>query len=204
MTVSIPLTKGLVALVDDEDAERVLRHKWCVLSGKHSKTSYAFTNIKRGTTALMHRMILGAPAGRLIDHIDGNGLNNTRANLRFVTQRQNLANQRKASTYGGRPVSSPYKGVVKHEDRFQARIGCGKTGAPAFTIGSFSTAEDAAKAYDACARILHGEHARLNFPRAGEQCAHPVIPGEPLGGIQEKSLAEALPPAPEKPAEAAA
>lgn len=176
MTTVIPLTKGYQAIVDDEDAERVLRHKWCALTGKHAKTIYAFTNVRRGTTALMHRLILDAPAGRLIDHIDGNGLNNTRANLRFVTQRQNLANQRKASTYKGRPVSSPYKGVVKHEGFFQARIGSGRTGAPAFTIGSFSTAEDAAKAYDACARLLHGEHARVNFPRPGEQCAHATIP----------------------------
>ncbi len=198
MAVSIPLTRGMVALVDEADAPLVAGRKWSANTGNgtHFYAQARFGKKRR----LMHRVLIAdVPAGLQIDHIDGDGLNNTRANLRLVTPRQNLANRLKR-TRG----TSAYKGVfVTSRGYIYATIVCAARRSP-FRIGVFSTERDAAKAYDACARILFGEHARVNFPRAGEQCAHPVIPGEPLGGIQEKSLAEALPPAPEKPAEAAA
>jgi hypothetical protein len=90
----IPLTQGKVALVDDEDFESIANHKWC--AHQRGNTFYAersrFGN--RGGTILMHREILSTSDTALeIDHIDGNGLNNTRANLRVVTHAENMKNQ---------------------------------------------------------------------------------------------------------------
>jgi hypothetical protein len=173
MAVEIPLTRGCVALVDDEDAERVLAHSWSVTHSHSGKTRYAGSRFG-GRFVKMHHFIVGkAPKGLQVDHIDGNGFNNTRANLRFVTQGQNLQNRGKF-----RGCSSAFKGVnVRKSGRISARI-C-PPGRPLMNIGDFPTEIAAAMAYDAQARLLFGQHARVNFPLPGEQCAHHIPPIDP-------------------------
>jgi len=98
------------------------------------------------------------PPGR-VDHTDGNGLNNCRANLRSATQSQNGMNRRKQGNKSG------YKGVSRatNSNRWQARI---RVNRKATHIGTFDTRIEAARAYDEAALVLHGEFARLNFPGA--------------------------------------
>mgnify|MGYP001588262020 CR=1 FL=1 len=86
----IQLTQEQVALVDDEDFEKVSKHKWHAY--KDGKTFYAGTTIKNKRVK-MHRFILEAPAGVDVDHKDRNGLNNTRQNIRICSRTENQANQ---------------------------------------------------------------------------------------------------------------
>jgi hypothetical protein len=102
----------------------------------------------------MHRAIMGAPAGIEVDHIDNDGLNNTRENLRFATHQQNCFNKPapKSNTSG-------FKGVS-----WSDALGCWTAIIRGKRIGQFDTPEDAALAYDATARELFGEYAYVNFP----------------------------------------
>jgi len=104
----------------------------------------------------MHRLIMGNPQGMEVDHINGNGLDNRRCNLRVVTTSQNQANQH------ARRGRSSFKGVFKQRSRWRARIHVQQKG---INLGSFLTEEEAARAYDAAALHYFGEHACLNFPR---------------------------------------
>src|SRR5688572_7448007 len=98
--VEIPLTQGAVALVDPESYDIVSEHKWHLMrtAGRHV---YARTNVRglpRSTNPLlMHTLLLRPSAGLVVDHIDGNGLNNTLSNLRVCTRKQNLQNRRVGS-----------------------------------------------------------------------------------------------------------
>ena len=87
----IPLTKGKFALVDAEDYYRLAKYNWCA-SKAVGNTSYA-TGYRGGKTIKMHRLIMGAPDHLVVDHIDHNGLNNTKANLRLCTIAQNSQNR---------------------------------------------------------------------------------------------------------------
>jgi len=150
----IPLTKGLFATVDAADYEALSQYKWTamVTGGK----TYAIRS-ESGKTILMHREIMKPPKGMVVDHIDGSGVNNCRANLRNCTRRQNLCNTRPR---GGR---SQYKGVRfdKRRKKWVAEITCkGKK----HYLGAFTTEIEAAQAYDRKAVDLFGEFARLNFP----------------------------------------
>ncbi|MBN1124206.1 MAG: HNH endonuclease [Sedimentisphaerales bacterium] len=105
----------------------------------------------------MHRLIARPPDGMVVDHIDHNGLNNTRANLRVCTPQQNSRNRRSQS---GR---SKYKGISydKRYKRWKARI---RFQNKYIHIGTFRDEARAARAYDAKAAELFGEFACLNFP----------------------------------------
>lgn len=115
----IPLSKGLFVMVDDEDYGELNKYKWCVSKGKN--TFYAIRNIKKDngeyTTILMHRAIMDISPNMQCDHIDGNGLNNCKDNLREVTNRQNAQNKHGDKT-------SKYPGIcwLKRDKRWQARI----------------------------------------------------------------------------------
>ncbi len=106
---------------------------------------------------MMHRQILGASKGENVDHIDGNGLNNQRSNLRFCTQSQNCCNQRKRTLTS----SSKYKGVAKAKRKWHVCLG--KDGIT-YNLGCFASQETAAREYDKLAKLVHGEFALLNFP----------------------------------------
>lgn len=156
----IPLANtALVALIDDEVWPKVSKHKWCIHRGGGKKQRiYAQTNMKLGDRfhrVLMHRFIMGALPGELCDHRDNNGLNNQMGNLRFATPSQNQQNQKTKTT-------RRFKGLkwCKRSSRWIAKIRhLGKC----VHIGAFRSEEEAAKAYDAKVRIIHGEFACLNF-----------------------------------------
>ena len=91
----IPLTGGNFAIVDDEDHERVSKNKWQLNSRHGVKDPIFYARAKINTKIVqMHRVILNAKNGQYIDHINGNGLDNRKCNLRFATRSQNLMNQK--------------------------------------------------------------------------------------------------------------
>jgi hypothetical protein len=112
----IPLTRGLFAIVDAEDYEWLSRYKWYAGSSKSSRTLYARRYSPSGVV-LMHRMIMNPPKGLVVDHINGNGLDNRRCNLHICTQKENTQRRRK-------PVSgqSKYIGVSPCGDKWQATV----------------------------------------------------------------------------------
>ena len=150
----INLTQGQVALVDNEDFETLNRHQW--FAAKKGKTFYATRNIKvdgKRKTALMHWYVIG---GKNIDHVDRNGLNNQKANLRFCNNQENQRNSRKRIN-----TSSKFKGVsfYKPRENWVARIGLnGKV----INLGYFATEIEAAKVYNSAAIKHYGEFANLN------------------------------------------
>src|SRR5271156_964760 len=116
---TILLTKGMFALVDDKDYERVNRFKWHARRSK--QTFYAERNILRNgkmTKEGLHRFILrmGEFDGRMPDHRDGNGLNCQRYNLRIVTRKRNSRNRSKQANSSGKITSSQFKGVSWRKD----------------------------------------------------------------------------------------
>lgn len=163
MTKTIELSQGKVALVDDEDYAWLSRWKWSAAKfDKDSSTYYAVRTIRlpngRWGSIKMHRIIVDATNGTRVDHKDGDGLHNTRDNLRQSTPQQNNCNSSKQSNN-----TSGYKGVCRNKSRARWIAQITANGIRKW-IGSFATAEEAALAYDIAAIELHGEFARLNFP----------------------------------------
>lgn len=155
----IKLTKGCVALVDDEDYEYLNQWKWHTQLNSRTDAVYASRDIRINGVSkkvLMHRQIMGVSDPEiLIDHIDHNGLNNTKANLRPCTKRQN---QKNMSSHKG--SSSKFVGVSwrPNRNKFRARIFDGKE----ISLGHFDSEIEAAKAYNEAALRIHGEFANLN------------------------------------------
>ena len=133
-TREIPLTKGKVALVDDGDYESLNKHKWTAL--KNYNTFYAKRE-SGGKTIYMHRVILGTQPGFETDHIDGNGLNNQKYNLRFVSVRENGQNRHQEKT-------SRFPGVSKFRNKWKSQCLIGKE---RIYLGLFDTEEEAFAAY---------------------------------------------------------
>jgi hypothetical protein len=154
MSKQIPLTQNKFALVDDADYGTLAKHKW------YASGNYACRDIwvdGKKKVLWMHRVIMNAPEGMDVDHINGNGLDNRRScNLRVCTRAQNLKNMRKPSTN-----TSGYKGVSfnKQTGRWSAYY---KLNSKKHSIGEFDTPEEAAAAYDVYASKHYGEFARLN------------------------------------------
>jgi hypothetical protein len=152
----IQLTQGKVALVDDYDYEVLNNFKW--FAHKHRNTHYAGKQKSRTEgkqrSELMHCIIMDHKG---IDHIDGNGLNNQRSNLRFATHQQNQMNRGKL-----KGTSSKYKGVSldKRSNKWNSYI---KKDQKVIYLGLYYDEVEAAKAYDQKAIELFGEFARLNF-----------------------------------------
>lgn len=156
MVREIELTQGQVALVDDEDFERVSQHKWCLSRTGSGKRPYAMRKSQDGRTILMHREIVNAGSCEYVDHCNGDGLDNRRCNLRKCTNAQNMANRGPQNNN-----SSGYKGVsaCNSTNRWRARI----KGSDKYQhLGYHATAAEAAIAYNKAAARLHGEFAFLN------------------------------------------
>lgn len=162
----IRLKGGFVALVDDADLPRMAGIHWYRTRDQERQrgTSYAIGNLREGDRLIkvrMHRLIMDAPKGAHVDHINGNGLDNRRCNLRICTPRENARNQRlpKHNTSG-------FKGVHYRRQRscWSATIVIDRR---QIHLGSFVEKEAAARAYDEGARLHFGEFARLNFPAGG-------------------------------------
>lgn len=158
-TLRIPLTQGLVTLVDEADHEQVVAAgRWS--AHRDCNTFYATRNARRddGSYAMvaLHTFLTGWP---LIDHINGDGLDNRRANLRQATHAENMRNRRIGSNN-----TSGFKGVSLHKasGRWVAQICADNV---RHHLGYHDTPTEAAIAYDAAARELHGEFAWLNFPK---------------------------------------
>ena len=151
----IPLTQGKFAIVDAEDYDWLSRYKWHACK---SRSTFYAARRKGHTSAAMHRQIMYPPEGLVVDHIDHNGLNNRKNNLRICTNSQNLLNRRI------RPdCKSRYKGVIwnAHARKWVAKVGLGGV---RHHLGCFEREIDAAKAYDKAAKKYHREFACLNFP----------------------------------------
>lgn len=157
---TIPLTRGMFALVDDSDFEEVSQFRW---QAHRSRRGFyaAHTEARVNGTRrriLMHRLLLGVKSGDT-DHRDGNGLNNQRDNLRVATHRQNL----QAFQHKRAGTSSRFRGVSWHPANRKWRALIGLPGKVKH-LGMFTHEEDAARAYDAAARQFFGEFASPNFP----------------------------------------
>lgn len=153
MSREIKLSRGKVALVDDADYEWLSQWKWW-----YHPEGYARGG--KGGRYFLHRVIMGAPKGIQVDHIDGNGLNCQKNNLRLATNKQNAYNQRK---YHYPKSTSQYKGVslIVASGKWRA---CVMLNGKDINAGHYATEIEAARARDKKAKELHGEFASLNFP----------------------------------------
>lgn len=158
MVRDLVLPNGMVAQVDDEDYDAVAAHNWHARRRGH--VFYVRRNVRRPdgakTKQYLHRFVMGP--GRAIDHVDGNGLNNQKSNLRFATDSQNQANRHHLPP----TKSSRFRGVTYHRgiNRWQASI---KVRGQSIYLGCFESETDAAAAYDRAALTHFGEFARTNL-----------------------------------------
>ena len=179
-----------VAIVDEEDYDKVVnaiskRAKWYVHSPPPSKKFYAMNGSRK---LLIHRIVLDAPAGMDVDHINGDPLDNRKENLRICTRSENCRNRkvRNTSKSGFKGVeyckNPAYERFLKHGPKlnkdgslrknqpkpfkkpWRASIGSLDKKNTHVFIGSFPTPEEAGRAYDKKATEIHGEFANLNFP----------------------------------------
>lgn len=147
----VTLTRGYEAIIDAADVPLVERFNWyaCV----QRNTVYASRKANK-TSVLMHRVIMDDPDGFQVDHIDGNGLNNRRENMREATNAQNAHNSRIQ-----RNNTSGFKGVSRHNRsaKWCAQI---RLNGSCYRLGLFHTPEAAHAAYVAASEVMHGEFAR--------------------------------------------
>lgn len=149
-----------IVLIDDEDYEKIKDYSWHLKLEKKTGNFYAQTNIYRNnkrTTAYMHRMILNAPDKILVDHTNGDTLNNKRNNIRLCSYFENNRNSQKRKF----KKASIFKGVSLHyKGKYQATIGYNKK---LIYLGLFDSEKDAAHAYNESAKKYFGEFAKLNI-----------------------------------------
>jgi len=152
-TCLVPLTQGKHAIVSREDAERVCRYKWCAV--RTGRLFYAVSSIE-GKMVYMHRFLVTATQPHEVDHINHDGLDNTRQNLRVATHQQNIRNARKR-----KGCTSRFKGVSFHAETRKWQAHFYKNG-KSIGLGLFASEEAAALAYNAAASAEYGEFALLN------------------------------------------
>lgn len=149
---NIFLTNGLKVIVDDEDYEWLSKYNWYA-----SKNKYAITKLD-GLTKSMHRLILGLTDSKILtDHINGNGLDNRRCNLRPCTPQENLRNMKKFRGL------SKYRGVSWCKQMKKWRVSLSIRGKSTY-YGYYEDEEKAARLFDSIIKEKHGDFARLNFP----------------------------------------
>ena len=169
----IPLTRGKYAIVDPDDYRRLSKYKWYAI--KQGGNFYAARNIRdkngKQRQIFMHRQICRVANHLLVDHINRNGLNNRKVNLRQATYSQNGQNRAK---YTSRTFSSKYKGVTWNRGHrlWEAEITIYRK---RIFLGSFDSEARAARAYDRAARRYHGEFAVPNFPEPKRSIAR-IVP----------------------------
>ena len=148
--MEIKLPSGHIVLVDDEDCELVSQFNWNVKDNGYVRAT-------KKPHILIHRLILNAKKGELIDHIDRNPLNNQKSNIRLCNGSQNNMN-----TVKKQGCASKYKGVIwnKKSNKWEAKV---KKDRKWYYIGLFNNEDEAGLAYNKKAKELHGEFARLNI-----------------------------------------
>ena len=157
----IPLTQGKFAIVDDEDYDKINSFKWHSHRMKNTNRYYAghFFKINgKYKYYHMHKFIMDSIGiDNIIDHIDGNGLNNQKSNLRICSFSDNIKNQKKRIN-----SKSKYKGVyhIKKSGMYRARI---QADGKRLHLGCFVNEIDAAIAYNNAALMYFGEFANINI-----------------------------------------
>lgn len=164
MTQTIELTLGYCAIIDDADFELVSKFKWHVVCVRHHR--YAHTNVRtderrpngkyKYKMMKLHRLIMNAKDGQLVDHKNSDGLDCRRSNMRLCTSRLNNFNKSAECN-----SSSEYKGVSWQESRCKW-IAAIRVDGKSITIGRFIKEIDAAQAYNSAAKTFFGEFAWLN------------------------------------------
>lgn len=152
--MKLELVRGDFALIDDADMALALPHKWYSVGIRHRLYCQAYIG---GRNVYLHRLLLAPAPGMLVDHINGNGLDNRRGNLRLASFSQNNMNRAHNGGAGG------FRGVYQNPKggRFYAKLMFKRKN---LYGGSYDTPEEAARAYDDLARQHAGEFAVLNFP----------------------------------------
>jgi hypothetical protein len=149
----IPLTQGKFAIVDTADYEWLGKYHWNAMTSDN--TTYAFRK-ENGKVIFMHREIMKPRKGQVVDHINHNGADNRRSNMRNCSKRENACNGR-----ARRNSSSQYRGVCRHGNGWSAEVGYLRAHVH---VGSYAEEIEAARARDRMAIQLHGQYAYLNFP----------------------------------------
>ena len=157
-TAYIKLTQGQVAIIDAENLEKIGEHRWYAAWDSTSMKYYAVTMIKIETgkqkTLGMHRLLLNPPSHLVVDHINGNSLDNKIENLRICTHAQNARNRGKQNG-----VKSNHKGINKKNGKYQVQITKDRI---KYYIGSYDTYEEAVEAQESAGKELHGDFFRTS------------------------------------------
>lgn len=156
MAKIIKLTQGCYTHVDDDVFEWASSFKWYAYKDGH--ILYARRHLGNNKYARLHREIMKAGIEEKVDHVDCNGLNNLRKNLRTCTIPENSRNSGIR-----RQNSTGFKGVCHFRKKYKAQI---RFNNARYHLGLFTDPREAGMAYDRAAMLLHGEFARLNFPGA--------------------------------------
>lgn len=155
----IKLSQGKYALVDNEDFDVISKYKWYYANGYAQRSQYmgGGRSNKKVIVQQMHRLIMGSPDGKMVDHKNHDCLDNRKSNLRVCSRTENRRNARKHSNN-----KSGYKGVWFENGKFRSAIW---NGIKNINLGTFSTAKEAALAYDSAAISRYGEFAYTNIER---------------------------------------
>lgn len=165
-TAIINLGKGHKAIVDMEELPKLSLSRWS--AEKHDNVYYAVragkVDEKQKKVYMHHEVIGNPPEMKEVDHINGNGLDNRKCNLRFCSHKENCQASRKRAK-----AASKYKGLGwdRHGNKWRVRI-MNLTG-QRLELGRFDSELDAARAYDKEAAKLFGEFAQLNFPKSATE-----------------------------------
>ncbi len=150
--------------MDPADYERLRKYEWFACKRRNGDSFYSkgYGTDKRtgkGKPVYMHQVILKVCKGMVVDHINNDGMDNRRSNLRAATYSQNMCNREKRSG----AYTSKYKGICRNKEKgkWRARI---RFEGKIIHLGYFHSEIEAAKARDRAARKYHGEFACLNFP----------------------------------------
>lgn len=190
-SILLELAGGLHAIIDASDYERVKDIRWHPKKDKH--TTYVRGYVRGsgygrgdGKHVSLHQFILNVPKDMEVDHINGNGLDNRRSNMRGVPHALNMLNQKLHADN-----TSGYRGVSRSRDKWQVRI---RINGVQIVRHGFQTKEEAAREYDKLSLLHRGTYARLNFPK--EECGG-VMPAEhqqrELGGERDDGIQDADP-----------